>query len=139
MRLPVGIFALPPGLVLVLLLVLVPALAGCSTWVPAAALAGANAISLVGNDRTVSDSMVSSLTGKACSVVNLGLQKPYCQEKEVPVRPMPWCTRSLGTSDCWAAPEALPRGTPFVADAPDLTAAQVQNLRGTWLERQFGL
>jgi hypothetical protein len=41
-----------------------------------------------------------------------------------PPGPPRFCTRSLGTPDCWSNPEALSGNRTPIADTPALTAAQ---------------
>ncbi|WP_264715899.1 hypothetical protein [Limobrevibacterium gyesilva] len=76
--------------------------------------------------RSIPDVAVSLVSGKDCSVVRLEQGKSYCREAEPPPPRPPFCTRSLGTVDCWSNPEMLSGGPPReVADGPRaLTPAQ---------------
>lgn len=120
-----------------LLLLAVPALAGCDArvaGVPAwGGLAALNVASVMTVQRSVPDVAVSAWTGRDCSVVRLERGEGYCREAEPPPPPPPFCTRSLGAVDCWSAPPpALPaqRG---VADGPwTLTAAQERHRTRRW-------
>ena len=90
---------MPSPLLLILLILPVLALPGCSTG--------------------------TETVGK-CSVSRLALGESYCAPLEPPPSPPQFCTRSLGTVDCWSNPEAL-NGPPArgVADGPrTLTPAQ---------------
>jgi hypothetical protein len=64
--------------------------------------------------------VVSVATGPDCSVVRLDRGQGYCRPEEAPPAPPPYCTRSLGRVDCWAAPLPGRRG---VADGPATLSA----------------
>ncbi len=74
--------------------------------------------------RTVPDLVFSLATGRDCSMVRLEQGKTWCREAEGPVAAPAFCTRSLGTVDCWesAALQPLParRG---VAEGPRVVTA----------------
>ena len=99
----------------------------------AATVAGVSvaAVPLVG--RTLPDVVVSAVSGKDCSLVRLDAGKSYCAMQEPPPAKPLVCTRSLGTVDCWANPEAL--GVPYreVADGPRaLSPAQEAHRTRRW-------
>jgi hypothetical protein len=97
------------------------------TWTyPAAAYVGAEIASVAVFGRGLGDVVVSGVSGRDCSVVRLEQGKSYCRPIETPPMPPEFCTRSLGTADCWSNPNAL-NGQPVrgVADGPSvLTPAQ---------------
>lgn len=109
------------------------ALAGCDG--PSQALGVAAVASSVAIfHRTPIDMVYSAVTGKNCSMVNWDRGQPYCKRPE-PEPPMqPYCTRSLGTVDCWSEPYAMRDLPPQVADGPRvLTPAQEHNRTAGWL------
>ncbi len=70
--------------------------------------------------------------GTTCSVVRLAQGLHACTLEEPPPPPPQFCTRSLGTVDCWSNPDAL-NGPPArgVADGPrTLTPAQEYDRTG---------
>ncbi|HET8997345.1 MAG TPA: hypothetical protein VFN42_11815 [Acetobacteraceae bacterium] len=80
--------------------------------------------------RSPFDAAWSLLTGRDCSVVRLDQGKTWCRMPEPPPDPPPYCTRSLGTVDCWADPAGKP---PEVADGPrSLTPAQEADRIRSW-------
>lgn len=80
--------------------------------------------------RSPFDALWSLATGRDCSVVRLDEGKTWCREPEPPPAPPPYCTRSLGTVDCWADPKGQP---PQVADGPStLTPAQEADRTRHW-------
>lgn len=117
------------------LLLLLPGsfLAACANWTePTGALLAANAASVVVFGRSIPDLGVSAVTGKDCSIVRLDQGKTYCAPREAaPPRP-PYCTRSLGTVDCWSNPEAFADAPREVADQPYLTPLQEQHRTARW-------
>ncbi len=122
----------------VLLSMLVLVLPGCAPWTqPYATFAGigaANAGSVVVFGRAVPDLVYSGLSGRNCSVVRLEEGKTYCKPEEPPPAAPPFCTRSLGTVDCWVNPKALnDQPVHGVADGPDtLTPEQESNRTARW-------
>ena len=80
--------------------------------------------------RSPFDAVWSLLTGRDCSIVRLDQGQTWCRPVEPPPAPPPYCTRSLGTVDCWADPAGKP---PQVADGPNaLTPAQEADRTRTW-------
>jgi hypothetical protein len=69
--------------------------------------------------RTLPDLVVSGVAGKDCSMVRVEQGKPYCRQSAPPPEPQPFCTRSLGTVDCWSGPAGQPAPLRAgVADGP---------------------
>jgi hypothetical protein len=116
------------------LLALAPLLAGCTGVTPVeGAVAAASVASIAVLGRGVGDVVVSGVTGKDCSVVRLEQGKTYCKPQQPPPRPPPYCTRTLGSIECWSNPEALPGPPREVADGPRaLTAEQEADRTKRW-------
>lgn len=115
-----------------LLPLLLLALAGCDpTSAGVTAAVGVGSVAVIG--RTPVDAVVSLASGQDCSVVRLDRGQSYCKPKEPPPAPPPYCTRSLGSVDCWRQPPLtipLQRG---VADGPTaLNPAQEANRTRHW-------
>ncbi len=111
-------------------------LAGCS-WPPAGVVAAAlvvpNVVSVSTIQRTPLDAVYSLATGRDCSVVRLDQEKSYCRPVEPEPEPPEFCTRTLGTVNCWLDPASMPGQPVGVADGPStLTAAQEANRLRTW-------
>jgi hypothetical protein len=110
-------------------------LAGCgmSDNLVAIVGVGANVASIAAIQRSPADAVYSWWTGRDCSVVRLDEGKTYCRPVEPPPEPPVFCTRSLGSVDCWRDPTSMaghPRG---VADGPaGLTAEQERDRTRTW-------
>ena len=95
-------------------------LAGCGPALPVATVA---AVAVSGPSipifhRTPIDMIVSAITGRDCSVVNLDIGKQYCLPMEPLPEPPEFCTRSLGVPDCWENPAKLPDHPREIADGP---------------------
>jgi hypothetical protein len=94
---------------------------------------GANVATIAAIQRSPADAVYSWWTGRDCSIVRLDEGKTYCRPVEPPPEPPVFCTRSLGSVDCWQDPASMaghPRG---VADGPaGLTAEQERNRTRTW-------
>lgn len=91
---------------------------------------GTTAGSVAVMQRTPIDAVYSLATGKDCSVVRLDQGKSYCRPTEPPPPAQPYCTRSLGVTDCWANPAGEP---PQQADGPNvLTPQQEANRTRKW-------
>lgn len=106
-------------------------LAACEPIVATAVLAG-NVATIPLFGRSAPDMIYSGVTGKDCSIVRVEAGNTYCREAEAkPAAPM-FCTRSLGTVDCWAGTEGQP-GRRGVADGPmKLTPAQEAHRTRGW-------
>ena len=116
-------------LLLPLALLLLPACDG-----PAAvATVGVNVVSLAVTGRAVPDIAVSAITGRDCSVARLDRRLSYCAPSKDPPDPLPFCTRSIGGTDCWVTrPPSVP-GQRGVVDGPvALTPAQEADRAGRW-------
>ncbi len=115
------------------ILLLLLSLPGCAHWVePTGALAAADLASVVVFGRGIADIGVSAISGRDCSIVRLDRGLTYCAPVEPPPDPGPFCTRSLGTVDCWTNPDALPMPQQPVADGPAPTLAQQQYRHARW-------
>ena len=115
------------------ILLLLLSLPGCAHWVePTGALAAADLASVVVFGRGIADIGVSAISGRDCSIVRLDRGLTYCAPVEPPPDPGPFCTRSLGTVDCWINPDALPMPQQPVADGPAPTLAQQQYRHARW-------
>jgi hypothetical protein len=111
------------------------ALTGCGITDNLAALIGAGtiAVSVTTIQRTPPDALYSLLTGRDCSLVRLDQGKTYCRPVEPPPEPPVFCTRSLGSVNCWQDPASLPDHPHGVADGPtELTPEQEADRVRTW-------
>ena len=86
--------------------------------------------------RALLAALLPSLLGLAgCDPASqLDRGESYCRRPEAEPPPQPYCTRSLGTVDCWARPYAMRDLPPQVADGPRvLTPAQEHDRLSGWL------
>ncbi len=115
-------------------LILLLLLAGCVTPEQAATIGvGVTVGSFAVIQRSPFDALYSILSGKDCSLVRLDQGKSYCRPMEPLPEAPPYCTRSLGVSDCWRDPASLPDQPPQVADGPrTLTPAQEADRTRSW-------
>ena len=103
---------------------------------PASLLAAATNIAVVPIfGRTLPDMVYSAAAGRDCSMVRVEQGKTWCREAGAEPKPQPFCTRSLGTVDCWISEAAQPspprRG---VADgARPLSPTQERDRTQGWL------
>ncbi|PZW50429.1 hypothetical protein C8P66_102117 [Humitalea rosea] len=97
-----------------LLLLLI--LAGCEAAIGPAMVATGASVVLTG--RTLPDMVISAISGRDCSLAYLDGGEAYCRSDQPPA-PVPFCTRSLGSVECWRAqpPLAMPPSRQ-VADSP---------------------
>jgi hypothetical protein len=110
-------------------------LAGCgiSDNLGAAIGTGAVVASVATIQRTPVDALYSLVTGRDCSVVRLDQGKTYCRPIEPEPEPPTYCTRSLGSVNCWKDPDTVPGHPRGVADGPShLTAEQEADRVRTW-------
>ena len=98
-----------------------------------AATAAVNVASVTLVGRSVPDILVSGVTGRDCSIVRIDRGLSYCGPVPDAPGPPPYCTRSIGSVDCWVSPPAsipMQRG---VVDGPtQLTPAQEANRTAWW-------
>jgi hypothetical protein len=107
-------------------------LVGCA-WPIATAVVGTNVGSVATIQRTPADAVYSLVSGRDCSVVRLDQGRTYCRPIEPEPEPPAFCTRSLGTVNCWKDPASLPGHPRGVADGPiGLTAEQEADRVRTW-------
>ena len=117
-----------------LLLSLLP-LTGCGLSTNLAGTVGvaAGVGSIATIHRSPADAVYSFFTGRDCSIVRLDEGKSYCRPVEPPPEPPVFCSRSLGSVNCWQDPATLPDHPRGVADGPSvLTPAQEANRVRTW-------
>jgi hypothetical protein len=111
-------------------------LAGCGAplTAPLGAFAALDAAAIPVIHRDIFDAVWSAITGRNCSIVRLDRNQTYCRPVEPPPEPPPYCTRSLGTVDCWKNPADLPwPAPPELADGPrTLTPAQEADRTRRW-------
>jgi hypothetical protein len=105
--------------------------AGCGSDATIAAAVSVGSFPIL--HRSPPDVVISALTGRDCSVVNLDKGERYCRPKELPLEPPVFCSRSLGVPDCWAEPDKLPNKPREIADGPRvLTPAQETERTKRW-------
>ncbi len=75
---------------------------------PFGILVAADAISMIDNQKTIGDYIVSAYTGQDCSSYNYyQLNKPYCISLDAPEPPAPpnyYCYGSIGGINCYDSP-----------------------------------
>jgi hypothetical protein len=108
---------------------LIPLLAACEAAGPIAAVAGGS-VAVMG--RTPVDLVASLVTGRDCSVVRLDRRQSYCAPVEEPPAAQPFCTRSLGSVDCWTVPPHARPPYRGVADGPNTLNAVQEADRTAW-------
>ena len=79
--------------------------------------------------RTLPDLVYSGVSGRDCSMVRLDRGESYCRPVALPVPPQPYCTRSLGTVDCWQNPEQVANLGPNVAQGPTALTPEQNRIR----------
>ncbi len=110
-------------------------LAGCggpSNMIAATAVVGASVASVAAIGRTPVDAVYSLVTGRDCSIVRWDEGKSYCRPIDPPPERQPFCTRSLGSVNCWSDPASLPDHPVGVGEAPAQTAEQEAYRVRTW-------
>ena len=112
-------------------LLLVLGVSACSP-APWGALAGVEVVSVAVFGRGIADIGVSALSGRDCSIVRLDRGQAYCAPRDVGPAPGLFCTRSLGSVDCWEDPAKLPGHYSGVGDAPLPTSAQERYRLAPW-------
>lgn len=117
----------------IFVLLLLGLLPGCTGWLaPTGALAAADLATVTVFGRGILDVGVSAASGRDCSIVRLDRGQTYCAPREGPDKLGPYCTRSIGTVDCWADPGLLPARQREVADGPGPTPEQLQYRAARW-------
>ncbi len=104
-------------------------LGGC---VAAAAVAGAEGASVAVFGRGIADIGVSAITGRDCSIVRLDRGQSYCAARDHLPAPQTFCTRTLGTVQCWADPQALSASAHPLVDTPGLNQDQIRQINARW-------
>jgi hypothetical protein len=95
--------------------------------------AGANVVSVTTIQRSPADAVYSWVTGRDCSIVRLDEGKTYCRPVEPEPEPPVYCTRGLGSVNCWQDPASVPGHPRGVADGPSgLTAEQEADRVRRW-------
>jgi hypothetical protein len=113
--------------------ILLLALAGCQALVPPLVTIGALDLANVATfHRSGFDLYISLKRGRDCSVVHLEQGKPYCTPLEAEPASQAFCTRTLGSAECFADPATLADHPSPLGDAPALTAAQEQDRLARW-------
>lgn len=118
-----------------LLLLSLLLLAGCSPTdgMVVTVGAGVGVISIVTIQRSPLDALYSLVTGRDCSIVRLDQGKTYCRPVEPPPETPEYCTRGLGSVNCWQDPATVPGHPRGVADGPSgLTPQQEADRVRTW-------
>jgi hypothetical protein len=86
------------------------ALAGCNDIGPTLTITGSIAAgTLIVTGKTPQDYVAGWITGMDCSSVRYEQRRPWCVPHAGPPPDPPYCTRTLGSVDCWATP---PPGAP---------------------------
>ncbi|MEQ8710366.1 MAG: hypothetical protein RIC36_15360 [Rhodospirillales bacterium] len=91
-------------------------LGGCA-GLSLAGLAGtAEVASVVNTDKTLTDHVASSLTGRDCSTIKVKTRNQYCIDpNSIPPAPEPvYCYRSLGDITCYREPNPYADGATAV-------------------------
>ena len=116
------------------LVVVIPLCAGllsCASAAPAAALLAAEGATVAVFGRGIIDVAVSAISGRDCSIVRLDKGQTYCEPIDPP-NPEAFCTRSLGTVDCWDPVTAAYLARPGVGDTPLANRAQQRYRAARW-------
>lgn len=81
-------------------------LGGCAEIGVPATMASVQLASLINTDKSVTDHLVSYVTGQNCSSVNLGESGTYCLDPlaALPLEAPRYCYRSLGEVTCYDRP-----------------------------------
>ncbi len=110
-------------------------LTGCSVSqnLDDAAATEAAVLSVASLERTPLDAVYSWVTGRDCSIVRVDQGKSYCRPVEPEPEPPVFCTRTLGSVNCWQHPNTLPDHPRGVADGPSgLTPEQEADRLRRW-------
>lgn len=114
-----------------LLLAVTALLTGCGVGpgVGAGIAIGTNIISLATIHKTIPDALVSLVTGRDCSLVNVDRGKAYCRPPLPPPPPPEYCTRTLADVMCWSDPHVIPNQAPALVELPFPLAKAVDEAR----------
>lgn len=113
-------------------LLLLPLLVACTVPAPVIGLGAADVAGVAVFGRSIGDIGVSAVTGRDCSIVRLDKGQSYCAPPD-PGPPVPvFCTRSLGSVDCWRNPERFSMPMRQLADTPPPTLAQERYRAAPW-------
>ena len=104
-------------------------LGGCAA---AAIVGGVEGASVAVFGRDVVDIGVSAITGRDCSIVRLDRRQPYCAPREHLPGPLAFCTRTIGSVECWADPVQFVLLPHNVVDQPPTTAEQARQIAARW-------
>ncbi len=85
---------------------------------PVVAIGAVEAASVTVFGRGSVDMAYSAISGRDCSIVRLDRGESYCKPKKTAAPAEPFCTRTLGVAECFAAPAELPDHPPPLADGP---------------------
>ena len=98
-------------------------------------LGQADALTVVGTDKTIIDHVVSINSGKNCSTVRREQGLHYCEEDEPAVNPRIFCYKTLGRVTCYARPDPHANGSQKVGDnSHNLVDPLRQRLREAMLD-----
>ncbi|PWC33789.1 hypothetical protein [Azospirillum sp. TSO35-2] len=93
------------------------ALGGCTSPLGLAA-AGADVVTLNATRKTIGDHVVSSATGRDCSIISFTETGDYCPDKVVVDRSKVYCFRTLADVECHHIPDPYRNGTASLASPP---------------------
>ena len=98
-----------------------------------AATAAVNVASVTLVGRSVPDILVSGVTGRDCSIVRIDRGLSYCGPRQEAPGPPPYCTRSIGSVDCWVTrPASIPMQRGVVDGPASLNPAQEADRTAWW-------
>jgi hypothetical protein len=84
------------------------AIGGCTGPLAATGVPGlgqADALTVIGTDKTLVDHVVSFSSGKNCSFIRTERGLHYCEEDEPVVNPEVYCYNTLGSVTCYTRPD----------------------------------
>jgi len=81
-------------------------LGGCNVGPTLTITGSVTAGSLIVTGKTPEDHLAGWLTGMDCSAVRYERRRPWCVPHPGPPPETPFCTRSIGSIDCWTTPPA---------------------------------
>lgn len=91
-----------------LLVLMLLAVCGCTGPLAGSGIPGlgqADALTVVGTDKTIVDHVVSFSSGKNCSYIRTERGLHYCEEDEPVVNPEVYCYNTLGSVTCYTRPD----------------------------------